>query len=432
MSKNILVHIADRVLNRPLMILPDKLALIASVLEGRIGIDATELNEIEAVHLKDAPEASRFVGNCELADPLDPKSVKPYRTNKNGVAMIPVMGSLVNRGAWIGSRSGMSSYEGIKYQISTAAADPAVSSILLDMDSPGGEAVGAFEVADVVRTATKSKPVYAVVNGMAASAAYAIASAASQIFTTPSGVSGSVGVVLMHADYSHALHERGVKPTLIHAGARKVDGNPYQPLTDDVKAELKAEVDQFYDLFVSSVAKGRKGKMTEKSVRGTEARTFIGEKAVEAGLVDAIGSFETVLAELSSKSPVRIQPRKQSSGLYVEAQPAPTVAVRSAVDRAMIVEAGHRAGLDKVAVMLADISPKSCSTEAALEGIRILAAEQAKQRQNASLHASGLYLDKNLSVRGGALFVQPDAESGSPTSDFGWSDVVGKMNKKLS
>ena len=145
MSK--LVHIADRVLNRPLMLLPDKLALIAQVLDGRIGIDASEFAEVEAEHLKNAPEGSRFVGNFQLVDPIDPKSVKPYRTNEKGVAMLPVLGSLVNRGAWIGARSGMTSYEGLKYQLAVAAADPAVSSIILDTDSPGCEAVGAFEVA---------------------------------------------------------------------------------------------------------------------------------------------------------------------------------------------------------------------------------------------------------------------------------------------
>lgn len=85
MSK--LVHIADRVLNRPLMLLPDKLALVAQVLDGRIGIDASDLPEIEAEHLKNGPDASRFVGSFQLADPMDPKSVKPYRTSERGVAM---------------------------------------------------------------------------------------------------------------------------------------------------------------------------------------------------------------------------------------------------------------------------------------------------------------------------------------------------------
>jgi signal peptide peptidase SppA len=306
---NLLVHIADRVLNRPLMVTPEKLAMIAQVLEGRIGIDASEFAAIEAEQLRNGPDASRFVGQFDLANPNDPKSVKPYRTMDKGVALINVFGSLVNRGAWIGARSGMTSYEGLKYQLAAAAADRDVTSIILDIDSPGGEAVGAFEVADAVRAASKSKDVVAVVNGMAASAAYAIASGAPTIITTASGISGSIGVVLMHADYSHALHDKGITPTLIHAGARKVDGSPYKPLTDDVKAELKAEVDSFYDLFVGSVAQGRKGKMTDAQIRATQARTYIGADAVKVGLADAVGTFETVLADMSARSGRRAKRR---------------------------------------------------------------------------------------------------------------------------
>jgi ClpP class serine protease len=247
-----LLHVADRVLNRPLMILPDKLSLIASVLDGRIGIDGSSLGGTEAEYLKKAaPGGSRFVGNYEPNDPKNPAAgKKPYRTTPEGIAVIGVVGSLVNRGGWIGAYSGMTSYEGFKYQLGAASRDASVSSIILDMDSPGGEAVGAFEAADAVRAAAQIKEVVAVVNGMAASAAYAIASAATRIVTTSSGISGSIGVVMLHADYSKRLMNEGIVPTLIFAGARKVDGNPYEKLTAEVKGELKAEIDRFHDLFV--------------------------------------------------------------------------------------------------------------------------------------------------------------------------------------
>jgi signal peptide peptidase SppA len=312
-----LAHIADRVLNRPLMILPGKLSLIASVLDGRIGIDGTSLiADIEAEYLKQAPEASRFVGNFELNDPSNPAAgKKPFRTTPDGVAVIAVSGSLVNRGAWVGAYSGMTSYEGLKFQLAAAAKDPTVSSILLDMDSPGGEAVGAFEVADAVRAAAGVKEVVAVVNGMAASAAYAIASGATRIVTTSSGISGSIGVVMMHADYSNKLHQAGIVPTMIFAGARKVDGNPYEKLSAKVKGELKAEIDRFYDLFVSSVAVGRSG-MTEAGIRATEARTYIGADAVAIGLADAVGSFESVLSDLTGRFAPRSRQQKQK-GLFM-------------------------------------------------------------------------------------------------------------------
>jgi len=297
-----LFHIADRVLNRPLMILPDKLAIIASVLDGRIGIDGAGFIAERSVSpdlRKPSREASQFVGEY-AADPKDSRSRKPYRTTQEGVAVIPILGSLVNRGGWIGSYSGMTSYEGLKHQITAAARDGDVKSIILDMDTPGGEAVGAFEVAEVVKAASDRKPVIAVVNGMAASAGYAIASAATRIITTSSGISGSIGVVMMHADRSGQFQKAGIVPTLIYAGARKVDGNPYEALRPEVRSELQSEIDRFYDLFVECVAANRKG-LSVDDVRATEARTFIGADAVAMGLADAVGSFESALEEIPKK-----------------------------------------------------------------------------------------------------------------------------------
>lgn len=449
-----LIHIADRVLNRPLMILPEKLALIASVLEGRIGIDATDFKRLEfSEQLRNGPDASRFVGQGEMVDPNNPRAGIKYKIS-NGVAIIPVLGSLVNRGAWIGASSGMTSYEGLGFQLMDAAANPKVKSILLDIDSPGGEAVGAFEMADRVRAVTKSKPVVAVVNGMAASAAYAIASAATQIVGTSSSVSGSIGVVLMHADYSNFLHQKGIKPTLIHAGAHKVDGNPYEPLSESVHSDLQAEVDKFYSLFVSGVAKGRKGRMTEKAIRGTEARTYIGEAALDAGLVDAIGSFEAVLADLivSSKTrdPASSARSSQSSGLSLEVSPLaesctaaivePVVStpvadisagasVRSDTDKARILAVGRAAGLDALAALCAETPTATMSLEAALEMIAVAKAESHKKRAyEQQLHPCGLLLgDGHLSVSGGPLFAPPTA---GPEMDHGWGEVAAKFNRR--
>ena len=282
-----LIHVADRVLNRPLLIAPEKAQVILSVLAGRIGVDVAE--------------ASRFEGADTVTDADGRMRSVPYRV-ANGVGIITITGSLVNRGAWIGANSGLTSYEGIGHQIRAAAADPAVHSVILDMHSPGGEAVGAFETAALVRNLAASKRTVAIVNGMAASAAYAIASGASEIVTTETGVSGSIGVVLLHADFSRQLDRDGVTPTLIHAGAHKVDGNPFEPLSADVRDSLQAEVDSFYDAFLAAVAKGRGNRLSSAAARKTEARTFIGKAAVDAGVADRIGTFESVLAELSRAS----------------------------------------------------------------------------------------------------------------------------------
>ena len=249
-----LLRIAERVLNRPLLVHPDKVPLILGVLQGRLPIGETdELRMLAEAHIgrmpfhaqrtMRGPTASRFVGQSYDEDDDGRSIALPYKRTPDGVAIITVTGSLINRGAFVGSSSGETSYEGIKYQLSRVAADPKVKSAILDIESPGGEAIGAFETAAAVRDLASQKRVVAVVNGMAASAAYALASGASEIITTPTGVSGSVGVVLLHADFSRALDKAGVTPTLIFAGAHKADGNPYEPLPEGVRADLQREVE---------------------------------------------------------------------------------------------------------------------------------------------------------------------------------------------
>lgn len=287
-----LAHISERILNRPLLLHPQKILVIQSVLAGRIGLQDPGLS----------PEASQFTGETIDTDGTGKRTGRPmFRRTDAGVAIIDVLGTLVNRGAWIGASSGLTSYEGIQAQIAAVRADPNTHSVILDIASPGGEAVGAFETAAAVRDLAKSKRTVAVVNGMAASAAYAIASGATEIVTTETGVVGSIGVVLLHADYSAALAEDGIKPTLIFAGAHKVDGNPFEPLTDAVKTDLQAEVNAFYEKFLATVEAGRGSRTSRATARATEARTFIGDAAVKAGLADRVGTFESVLADLSSR-----------------------------------------------------------------------------------------------------------------------------------
>lgn len=282
-----LFRIADRVLNRPLLLHPAKAEVILHVLEGRLPIDGM-LAPL-------SPDASRFVGSSSAMD----GTRKKYAI-ENGTAIVPVIGSLVNRGSWIGANSsGLTSYEGISAQLRDAAADPEVRSILLDMDSPGGEATGMFSLAEEVRRIGQTKPVTAFVNDMAASAAYGIASAANEIVVSPTSIVGSIGVVMTHMDRSKQLERSGVKPTLIYAGAHKVDGNPFGPLSETVHGDLQAEVMKFYDQFVALVDRGRAG-MTEQAIRNTEARTYIGQDAIDRGLADRMASLDKVLSDLST------------------------------------------------------------------------------------------------------------------------------------
>jgi signal peptide peptidase SppA len=304
MSGTFLALIAERVINQPLMILPEKLAVIAQVLEGRISIDASDLKVDAEHHI--AVQASRYAGEYRPVSPGS-KNLKPYRETAGGTALIPVMGSLVNRGGFLQSLSGITSYEGIKHQVSAAAADREISTILLDIDSGGGEAVGAFEVADAVRAASLVKPVYAVANGLCCSAAYAIASGASRIISSRSSLTGSIGTAMLHLDHSKMLSDMGIKPTLFVTGKRKQQGHPMFELSDEVKGELRSYINRVNQNFLDTVTKHR--GVSQEKLLAMEAGVFIGAEGIAQGLVDEVGTFEGALSELHSrqlKPPKRI------------------------------------------------------------------------------------------------------------------------------
>jgi capsid assembly protease len=301
-----LLRLSDRLLNTPLLIHPAKAQIILGVLSGRIGLEASLFSAEDGM---DASDANRFTGSARRTD----GTTFMMRT-ADGVAIIPVLDTLVNRGAWLDSRSGLTSYEGIAAQLRDAGQDPEVRSVLLDISSPGGEAAGMAGLADVIRSVRQTKLVTAFVNDMAASAAYGIASAANEIVISPTSIVGSIGVVMLHADRSGELAAQGVKPTLIFAGSHKVDGNPFEPLSDAVRADLQASVDAHYRQFLTIVEQGRGLRFNAAMARATEARTFIGAEAISLGLADRIASFDEVLASLSHTTTTRPSGRNARKG----------------------------------------------------------------------------------------------------------------------
>jgi signal peptide peptidase SppA len=279
MPKADLHHLADRVFGTPLLVTREKGEVILSVLAERFGIEAP-LAEIPSFQEREAAS---------------------YKVD-GGVAVIPVVGTLVNKTSGMEAMSGMTSYASIGAQLEQALADPRVSAILLDVDSPGGECAGMLELAERIYAARSVKPIHAVANPMAASAAYALAAAASHITAPAVSAVGSIGVITFHRDESKANEARGVKVTAIHAGARKADGSPHAPLSDDARAALQSRADGIYELFVDHVAKSR--GMKASAVRSTEAGVFLGEAAKANGLVDAIGGKDEALRALK-EGPVK-------------------------------------------------------------------------------------------------------------------------------
>ena len=221
---------------------------------------------------------------------------KPFLFN-NGLAFIPMRGTLVHRNGdpWYGTRG----YDDIRREFDAAVADPDVAGIVFDIHSGGGMVYGNFELAEHIRKSRDEKPSLSVVNAGAMSGAYSLGSSAKRMVSTPSGDSGSIGVLTMHVDMSKALEKFGVAISLIHAGEHKVDGNPFNPLPDNVRADMQARLDGMWQKFISTVAVNR--GMSEQAVRDTQARVYQADEAVKIGLVDAVMSPQDAIASFRAE-----------------------------------------------------------------------------------------------------------------------------------
>ena len=282
-------QIAQRAFNTPLMVEPSKALAFLSGLGPRIagrqitfqGSDLAESDVVQAALPAHASLIGR--GNAEG----QPNDTQPF-TLVDGIALIEIAGTLVHRGAWIGQSSGLTSYEGITAQIDAAVADPQVRGIALEIDSFGGEVSGAFDLADRIRAARKVKPVHAFVAEHALSAGYALASQADHITLPRTGAVGSIGVVILHTEMSGMLEQKGVTVTLVHAGAHKIDANPYEPLPEAIRVRMQSELEGLRTLFAQTVAAGRGNRLDVHAALDTEAAILRGAEAVAAGLADAV------------------------------------------------------------------------------------------------------------------------------------------------
>jgi signal peptide peptidase SppA len=281
-------RLASRLYNVPLMILPDKAEIIDSVFQ------AYELERHSG--WADLREAAAV--NQMLADGSTRQADAPYALTDAGIAVLPIYGTLVQRAGPMDAESGMTGYNSLAQQFAAAQADPKVRGIMLEMDSPGGEVAGVFDLAAQIRAS--AKPVHAYANEAAYSSAYLLASAAQRLSMPATGRVGSVGVMAMHRDMSAADAKRGVKYTPIYAGAHKVEGSPHAPLSADAKARAQAEVDRIYQMFVGAVADHR--GISFDAVQGTEAGLLTPGEAMDLGMADGTGSFNEALAILTDAS----------------------------------------------------------------------------------------------------------------------------------
>ncbi|MFT4314085.1 MAG: S49 family peptidase [Wolbachia pipientis] len=221
------------------------------------------------------------------------KNIKhSIKSNVERTAIIPIHGILTKKPGAFDEMLGMTSYEQIEVQVKQALEDSSIETILLDIDSPGGEVNGIFDLADFIYESRAKKRIIAIANDDAYSAAYAIASSAEKIFLTRTSGVGSIGVIASHIDQSGFDEKQGIKYTTIFAGSRKNDLNPHEPITSKSLESLQKEVDRLYEMFLQLIARNR-GLSIEK-IRSTEAGLYFGKNAVDIGLADGMTILSSI------------------------------------------------------------------------------------------------------------------------------------------
>lgn len=226
-----------------------------------------------------------------------------------GIAVIPVHGILVpRRGQITQACTELTSYELIRSQLRAALNDPSISEIALDINSGGGAAVGCKELADYIYQSREIKPITAIVNFSAFSAAYFIAAACSKVVVSQTSGVGSIGVIMEHLDTSKLEENVGVKFTTFYRGDNKNNGSPHAPLSDDASNMFNSLVDEAYVLFTTSVAQYR--GLDTQAVINTQAGLYFGQNAVSAGLADEVSDPQNAINTIAAKYS---QPAKRSS-----------------------------------------------------------------------------------------------------------------------
>lgn len=345
-------HLAARVFNTPLLMHPAKLdAIIGGLGDRLLGLEAGTL------------EHDSVIVPGLFSTKKGPRNEDRGYQVVDGVAVLNISGALVHRTRLDADSTYLLGYNTLSADLEHAMQNPEVHAVLQVYDTPGGEVQGAFEWATRVFDLRGKKPMWAIADGMAASAGYLGASAADKVFVSSTGYLGSIGVVMRHVDISAALAKAGFHMEHIFAGEHKIDGNQFEPLTPKVRARFQAEVDALYTEFVNAVAAHR-GVPASVFV-DTQAQTYRGADAIDAFLADGVSTTDTLLAQLAgmrSKKTIGLPARNTANPKGAKSmdgnpemagneQPAAeTVQTFSAADLDRARAEGHAAGVTAGAI----------------------------------------------------------------------------------
>ncbi|WLJ71123.1 unclassified head-tail protein [Sphingomonas phage Carli] len=385
----------------------------ALVMEGTVERFMSNLQEFMSTKPEDAERLTMATRSQVEQTYAGPGGLQPGAPTKpfvfvDGVAVIPVHGVLINRFNY--SWGFVTGYTYIRTMLRAALADDDVTLICFDVDSPGGDAPGCFELCEEIRASRDTKPSIAVIDALSASGGFAISSSATRQVCTPSGSVGSVGVYWIHADLSERHKQMGVKYTIYQApeGGAKMDGAPYGPMSERASKEAQARVNKRWDEFVALIAANR--DMDPEAVRETQARVYRADEALALTLIDGVSTPSEAVAdflgELASDEPLDLDDEemnmelpKDKAGLDAIIEQTKTAAAADAVtaDRTRrreimaLPEAGKR---QKLATTLADTDTtvemaKTILGAAAEETVSETPAQQQQQQQQNDQQQNG-------------------------------------------
>jgi ClpP class serine protease len=274
----------------------------------------------------------------------------------------------------------------------------------------------------------------AVIDDNAYSGGYGLACCADEIVISPTSGLGSIGVVMLHADYSAAIEAAGIKTTFVYAGAHKVDGNPYEALPASVKADLQAEVDAIYTRFCEVVGKGRRDKLTAAGAKATEARTYVGQLAIDAGLADRLGSFDEVVKELGARGAKRTRSNGGSQSMITEQEKAEHEAAvaKAKADGVKEGQAGTEAAVkaerDRVAGIMGLEEAKGRESQASALAAEGVSVESAKKILAAAPITSASTLAERAKAGADLGNLVDDKGPKPEAAKAAWGNVINKMN----
>ena len=368
------INVRTRLFDCPLLLTEEYASVVATALADRLDIEPVVSPEVVRSYIREPRDKLFDLLGFEPLIEDNPLQIgyprpgdSPVLDRKTGIAIYPVVGSMVHRSTGMDALSGgLTSYTDIQSDLTSLMANPKVKGILMDLDTPGGEAAGITELAQFMRSAAAQtgKPIWGLANSKACSGGYWLGAACEKLYAAPMSSVGSVGVVTVHTDASKAIEKKGLVHTFIYAGAKKVDGSSLGPLSDTAKATIQLHVDQLYGQFVGAVAQLR--GIEPKSVRDTEAGVFDPDTAQQLGLIDGLADLGGTLALMAEHISTRTT---MVSGATLKANDMFTQADLDAAKASGVTEGAAQATA-QIADALAIVQPGDASLEAFSEMLK--------------------------------------------------------------